>query len=79
NPWIVDDAKNWIMDRLTGGAWYEYDRGYDYSSQSSPGMGQSYSPYVQGYTPEGYYNEQGELIPYAEGERQPVGRDETGG
>ena len=77
NPWIVEDVKAWFMDRLTGGAWYE--RGYDYSSQQTPGMGQSNNPYVQGYTPDGYYNEKGELIPYAEGERQPVGQNETGG
>ena len=76
-PWVVDDARNWFMDHLTGGAAYENN--YHYDAQQSPGMGMSQDPYVQGYTPDGYYNEQGELIPYAEAQHETVGENETGG
>ena len=76
-PGIVDDVKNWFMDRLTGGAWYG---GYDYSAQpSSYGMGMDGGAFVQGYTPEGYYNAQGEFVPYATAQPAQVGADETGG
>ena len=77
NPWIVSDVKGWVMDRLTGGAWY--DSGYDYSAPATQGMGLDGGAYTQGYTPEGYYNEQGELVPYAEPGETQVGEDETGG
>ena len=76
NPWIIDEARNWFMDRITGGAWYE--TGYDYSTDQY-GMGQTDGAYVQGYTPYGYYNEQGELVPYADAQQETVGKDETGG
>ncbi len=77
NPWVLSDMRNWFMDRLTGGSWDA--AGYDYSAQPLPGMGQNGGAYVQGYTPEGYYNEKGELIPYAEPEQAEVGEDERGG
>ena len=77
SPWVVGDIRSWIMDRVTGGAWYE--GGYDYGVQPSQGMGMNDGAYVQGYTPEGYYNEQGELVPYADAGETQVGEDETGG
>lgn len=77
-PWIVDDAKDWFMDRLTGGAWYG-GGGYDYSTQQSYGMGMDSGAFIQGYTPDGYYNEQGEFVPYADGGQPVVGENETGG
>ena len=77
-PWIIDDAKNWVMDRLTGGAWDS--GGYDYSAQpSSYGMGMNDGAFVQGYTADGYYDAQGQFVPYATAVPTEVGEDETGG
>ena len=42
-------------------------------------MGEGEGPYAQGYTEQGYYNEKGELVPYAEAEDVIVGKDEMGG
>ncbi len=78
SPWVLDDMKNWLMDNITGGVWYQ--QSYDYNTQPSYGMGISAGPYAQGYTPDGYYSETGEFIPYAEAETGVVvGEDETGG
>ena len=42
-------------------------------------MGEGEGPYAQGYTEQGYYNEKGELVPYAKAEDVVVGKDEMGG
>jgi|GEM_PF-5741179 len=76
-PWIFDDLRIWFMDRLTDGAWH--GGGYSDSAQLSPGMGMNSGLYAQGYTPEGYYNERGEFVPYAEAQQTTVNENETGG
>ena len=42
-------------------------------------MGMSDDLYNGNYTADGYYNDQGEFVPYAEASMAPVGSDETGG
>ena len=76
NPWLLDDIKTWFMDRVTGGS---YSGGYDYSGQYMPSMGMSDSLYDDNYTADGYYNENGEFVPYAEAEFVEVPENETGG
>ena len=75
NPWLVDDVKSWLLGAVTGG---EYD-GYDYSNRMTPSMGMSDDLYNGNYTADGYYNDKGEFVPYAEASAVPVGSDETGG
>lgn len=75
NPWLIDDVKSWFLGAVTGG---EYD-GYDYSDRMNPSMGMSDDLYNSNYTADGYYNDQGEFVPYAEASTAPVGSDETGG
>ena len=45
----------------------------------NPSMGMSDDLYNGNYTADGYYNDQGEFVPYAEASMAPVGSDETGG
>ena len=75
NPWLVDDVKSWLLGAVTGG---EYD-GYDYSNRTNPSMGMTDDLYNGNYTADGYYNDKGEFVPYAEASAAPVGSDETGG
>ena len=75
NPWLIDDVKSWFLDTVTGG---EYS-GYDYSNNTVPSMGMSDDLYNSNYTADGYYNDQGEFVPYAEASTAPVSSDETGG
>ena len=67
--------KSWFLGAVTGG---EYG-GYDYSDRMNPSMGMSDDLYNGNYTADGYYNDQGEFVPYAEASMAPVGSDETGG
>ena len=75
NPWLIDDVKSWFLGAVTGG---EYD-GYDYSDRMNPSMGMTDDLYNSNYTADGYYNDKGEFVPYAEASTAPVSSDETGG
>ncbi len=75
NPWLLDDVKSWLMGAVTDGVYV----GYDYSDQRMPSMGMNDALYDSNYTADGYYNDQGEFIPYVEASASPVGEDETGG
>lgn len=75
NPWLIEDVKSWFMGAVTDGAY----GGYDYSGSSVPSMGMDDRLYSDQHTSDGYYNDQGEFVPYAEASTSPVGEDETGG
>lgn len=74
-PWIVDDMSNWFMERILG----QYTDSYDYGGQYVPSMGMDDVLYSGAYNENGYYNDRGEFIPYAEADMQAVPDNETGG